>query len=341
MTNPTPADITPETLAAIRGDDTPESVAARIDPHALTPAHGAAMIRAGLGREAATLIRAQAAEIARLTAGQDAGREIMRQTWECLNSFRAQYGRPQCLSEEPFDAFLQSLADVLGDDCKPWMTDAAKCLIGPYTITIGREQDATIAAEERATKAEAALAAMTAERDAADAYSKRLSDALSTRDKDIDAAIFSAIRDHRLWYTGGDGGLGYPLVDALTPGVGGSIDKGVEEIRRLADEVADVVTHFNKGLTMERDAALAQAAAMREALLNPPPHACTAVTKEFADEAKRHELAGAWIMGHRAFAEAVLAALEASAQAEGEGASNFTVIPHDPPAQGREGGERG
>lgn len=72
---------------------------------------------------------AQAAEIERLKAKLDAGREIMRQAWHCLNSFRAQYGNPYCLSEEPFDAFLQILADALGDDCKPWMTDAAAHLI--------------------------------------------------------------------------------------------------------------------------------------------------------------------------------------------------------------------
>lgn len=59
----TPTD-TPQALSA----DTPESVASAIRPHDLTPDDGAVMIRASLLRRAADLIRAQAAEVARLKA---------------------------------------------------------------------------------------------------------------------------------------------------------------------------------------------------------------------------------------------------------------------------------
>ncbi len=69
MTNPTPADIK---LAAIRGDDTPESVAARL--RALDDSTMCFDEKAtyALIAEAADLIEAQAAEIARLTGNHKA-----------------------------------------------------------------------------------------------------------------------------------------------------------------------------------------------------------------------------------------------------------------------------
>lgn len=117
MTTPTPADITPETLAAIRGDDTPESVAARIDPHALTPAHGAVMIRAGLGREAAAMIRAQAAEIVRLTAKLDACILVKDRAFACATKAEAALATLSAIPEAATSVVATALAGADAGSC--------------------------------------------------------------------------------------------------------------------------------------------------------------------------------------------------------------------------------
>lgn len=115
--------------------------------------------------------------------------------------------------------------------------------------------------KDSASKAEAALAAMTAECDAAVAHRQQLLDALATRDASIHALIVEKLSQHRLWYMTGDDELGYPLVDALTPD-GCTIEKGTYEIEQIADLIADEVMRF----VYERDAAVGQVKALREAL---------------------------------------------------------------------------
>lgn len=73
------------------------------------------------------------------------------------------------------------------------------------------------------------------------------------------AAITETMRSHRLWYLTDEDGLGYPLVDALTPGEGEPITKGVYEIKRLAECAAEAALPFFKAqaaeiarLTLER-----------------------------------------------------------------------------------------
>ena len=60
----------------------------------------------------------------------DSGREFMRRAWYELNAIRARSGAPEGVSEEYFSLLVDSLAFLLKDEARPWMTQASKTLIG-------------------------------------------------------------------------------------------------------------------------------------------------------------------------------------------------------------------
>ncbi len=87
------------------------------------------------------------AEVERLTKGNDAGRELMRQAWHEFNAIRARDGAPVGVSEEWWSQMTEELGKLLGDEAKPWMSDAAQALLAPSHAEICEVQD-------RVTKAE-------------------------------------------------------------------------------------------------------------------------------------------------------------------------------------------
>ena len=103
---------------------------------------------------------AQAADtIERLQKDNDAGRELMRQAWHEFNSIRARDGAPVGVSEEWWSQMTEELGKLLGDEAKPWMSDAAKALLEPshaeirgvqdWAIKLEQERDAALAEVER------------------------------------------------------------------------------------------------------------------------------------------------------------------------------------------------
>ena len=97
--------------------------------------------------------------IERLQKDNDAGRELMRQAWHEFNSIRARDGAPVGVSEEWWSQMTEELGKLLGDEAKPWMSDAAKALLEPshaeirgvqdWAIKLEQERDAALAEVER------------------------------------------------------------------------------------------------------------------------------------------------------------------------------------------------
>jgi hypothetical protein len=90
-------------------------------------------------------------------AALDAGRELMRQSWSQLNAIRAWRGAPPGVCEEWFSELVDGMAELLRDDCLPWMTKAASALVEPYRKEIVEAQDRALAAEQALTEARAEI----------------------------------------------------------------------------------------------------------------------------------------------------------------------------------------
>ena len=82
--------------------------------------------------------------------GLDAGREVLRDMWSALNAVRAAGPMPYGYSYDHVSAVVETGKKLLGDDARPWMTDAARLLVAPYQQRVVDEQARADAAEARA-----------------------------------------------------------------------------------------------------------------------------------------------------------------------------------------------
>lgn len=231
-----------------------------------------------LMRQAADLIEAQAAEIARHEPWPEWATTILR----VIRNRSGYDGQEDADDGIDLPGELEELLEEMDSEADRFKQDARAAFevesykkdVEHYRVKFEQEKD-------RASKAEAALAAMTAERDAALAQAAAMREALEGL-----ADVF----EH-------DCGVD-PCALSMAP---------AEHYLGLAREALSTEA---APPTAAEKTARSQLEALRNALLNPPPYACAAVTAEFADEATRHESAGSWIVGHRAFAEAALKAME-------------------------------
>ena len=89
-------------------------------------------------------------EAKKAEASLDAGREVLRDMWSALNAVRAAGPMPYGYSLDHVSAVVEMGKELLGDDARPWMTDAARLLVAPYQQRVVDEQARADAAESRA-----------------------------------------------------------------------------------------------------------------------------------------------------------------------------------------------